>query len=250
MRRVPSRDDIFDRINDQQELLNRLQQRRTFLVHGESGVGKSFLLTRLCREIPDLIYCSSANGIQGICLPIALQCLQSYSSLRVELGKRPETRLKGMSSTSLRGIVTNVLGSNRHSVLLDHFGFASQQVASMLKGWISAGTPVIVVARSTHMEEIGYAASLFVERRDKFVIGNFDLETAMQFTDWLIDKHCLQAANLEDFKRRTVDMSRGNPGLLVKLVEWAALPRYRSGDHIKVTPLYLDVKLHATNPSR
>jgi hypothetical protein len=242
---MPANDNIFDRVHEQQELLGRFEQRRPLLLHGESGAGKSLLLGLLCREVPETLYCAASGGLQQICRQVALKSLErSRASLRRKLGGEASKRLKSMSSSSLRGIVADILTEERLILVLDHFGFASRQVASLLKSWIASGTPVVVVTRSAHMEEVGYAASLFVERRDRFLLANFDPGTALNFAEWMVEKRRLQAVNLPDFKRRIVEMSRGNPGMIAKLVELAARPEYRSGDHIKVTPLYLDLKLH------
>lgn len=238
---------IFARVQEQQELRARMIDRRTFLLHGGESVGKTFLLKGVCQELPRLIYCEANRGMQQLCRQIALSLLKSGNrAMQSKLGPDPAVKVRSITSISLRGIVTEALQQERYYLVLDQFGFASQQFASMVKTWAAGPAAVVIVARSAHMEEIGYAASLFAERRDRFRLDNFDPETALRFSDWMVQMRGLQAENLGEFKRRIVELSRGNPGMIARLVQHAGLPKYRSGHYIKVTPLYLDCKLHGS----
>jgi len=44
--------------------------------------------------------------------------------------------------------------------------------------------------------------------------------------------------------RPLLEFSQGNPGAILSLLEMATHPKYRSADHIKITPLYLDFRLN------
>jgi hypothetical protein len=41
-----------------------------------------------------------------------------------------------------------------------------------------------------------------------------------------------------------LEFSEGNPGAIVALVEMAKYTKYRSDEHIKITPLYIDFRMN------
>ncbi|HET9365510.1 MAG TPA: ATP-binding protein [Candidatus Angelobacter sp.] len=236
---------VFGRMKEVEELRRRFADRRTFLFHGESGAGKSLLVRSLWRDFPKMIYCQADKGMQDVCRQLALRLLESGNpTMKQKFGRRPGTVLSGVSIISLRGIVAAALKEAPYLLVLDHFSFASQQFAALLKSWISESTPVVVIARSNHMEEIGYASTLFVERKERLMLADFAPEAAREFIDWRVQNSGLAAENLDEFKQRLLSLSGGNPGVISWLVRLAALPKYRSGEQIKVTPLYLDFKIH------
>ena len=238
---------VFARVQEQQELRARMKERRTFLLHGEEGVGKTFLLKGICHALPRLIYCEANRGMHQLCRQIALSLLRDGNRvMQIKLGPDPAVKVRNITSISLRGIVTEALQQERYYLVLDQFGFASQQFASLVKTWAAGPAAIVIVARSAHMEEVGHAASLFAERKDRVRLDNFDAGTALRFSDWVVQMRGLQAENLGEFKHRIVELSRGNPGMIARLVQYAGLPKYRSGQHIKVTPLYLDCRLHGS----
>lgn len=239
---------IFGRVKELEELRTRFKERRTFLLHGESGVGKTLLARSLRHEFPNMIYSQADSGMQNLCRGLAM-CLRDKGNptmLRT-FGSKPGRILSGVSAISLRGLIATVLKEAPYFLVLDHFSFASQQFASVLKTWISESTPVVLIAQSNHMEELGYASTLFAERRDRFLLTDFAPEVAREFIDWRTEASGLRAENLDEFKERTLSLSGGNPGVISWLVRLAALPKYRSGEHIKVTPLYLDFKIYGTS---
>ena len=236
---------VFDRTKEIEELRKRLGERRTFLFHGESGAGKSLLVRSLWCDFPKMIYCQADKGMQDVCRQVALRLREKGNpTIKQKFGSKPGTILNGVSTISLRGIIPSALKDAPYLLVLDHFSFASQQFAALLKAWTSEATPVVVISRSNHMEEIGYAAALFVERKDRLMLANFAPEVAREFIDWRIQKSGLEAENLDEFKERMMSLSGGNPGTITWLIRLSMLPKYRSGNHIKVTPLYLDFKIH------
>lgn len=236
---------VFDRTKEMEELRTRFKDRRPFLFNGESGVGKSLLVKSLARDFPNMVYCQSDSGMQELCRRLALRLReQGNPTMLRKFGSKPGTILNGASSIALRGLIVTALKEAQYLLVLDHFGFGSQQFAALLKTWVSESTPVVVIARSHHMEEIGYASTLFPDRKDRMLLPNFGPEIAREFIDWRIQTSGLEAENLDEFRQRILSLSGGNPGVINWLVRLAGLPKYRSGAHIKVTPLYVDFKIH------
>jgi hypothetical protein len=159
------------------------------------------------------------------------------------LGKTPAGP-HSKSAAALKGIVVEALRGARYQVVLDHLGCTSQSFASAIKeltGW--AATPVVAVARSCHMEDVGYLLRSYPDRSDRMELSNFDAATALAFAQESVAEGGLAAENMAEFLDRVVELSRGNPGAILALLELAGQPKYRSEGRVKVTPLYIDFRL-------
>jgi hypothetical protein len=235
---------VFGRTRELDELGARVRERRTFLFCGEAGTGKSLLAASMARDFPNLIYCQAHGSMSDVSRQLVVSLWdKENATIRSKLGRKPGEKLKNITSVSLRGLIVSALKEHPYYLVLDHLGFVSQQFASMLKSWLGGSTPLLCIARSGHMEQIGYASALFPDRKDKLLLANFDAVTAAWFFDWRIRESSFQAANLDHFKLQVLHFSRGNPGAISRMIQMAILPKYRSGDQVKMTPLYVDFRL-------
>jgi hypothetical protein len=105
---------------------------------------------------------------------------------------------------------------------------------------VSCSTPVVAVARSAHMEDAGYVLPLLPDRSERLAIRNFDSERAKAFAVDASSQHGLEAANLPSVLDSMVKSSEGNPGAILRMIAMAKHSKYRSDDHIKWSPLYID----------
>src|SRR5437016_10478422 len=111
-----------------------------------------------------------------------------------------ENRITNMSIASVKGVVTDSIRAGRYSIVLDHIKSPSQSLAAAVKelgGWGS--TPIIVLARSAHMEDIGFLLPLFPDRADKYALRNFGRGKALTFANEVARQIDLQAVNEEEF---------------------------------------------------
>ena len=218
-----------------------MAERRSFLLHGPAGVGKTCLLASLLPRFPQWLYCPQAPDSRSVFQAMAA-ALRTVGNLIVAAKLRGKE--SGRSALALKGIVSEALRAGSYGVVLDHLNAPSQALASDLKELVrTTGTPLLAVARSAHMEDAGFLLPLFPDRRDRFELRNFDRTRALAFAREAAGNANLAAANLEEFLLRAVDLSRGNPGALLALLTLAGQTRYRSGDSIKIAPLYIDFRL-------
>lgn len=236
---------IFERENDLVRLHTALNARRSFLFYGPQGAGKTLLMTVLVRENTKLLYCERARSLDS--------SLRSIGQLLVQQGNRiASSKLntsKKISATSLRGILRDALALNSYTMVLDHSGFASQNFVSGLDDIVgSSATPIVAVARSAHMEELGYLQKLFPFRSENIALNNFSPAAAQRFASWAIMEAKLCATNLDDFQERLTDATSGNPGAILAMIRMAKESRYRSGEKILFTPMYVDFRLRWEMP--
>jgi len=236
---------IYGRDAELQELRQLVTRRRSFLLHGSAGVGKTLLLKHLASEAPAMLYCIQSLSSQTVFRTLAAELLAKENRhLLKTCGKNGLNALKDKSAVSLRGIVTDALRQGGYCIVLDHVQSPSQLYASALKDVCSwAETPLIAVARSAHMEDIGFLLPIFSDRSGKIVLRNFDPDTAKAFALQVASAMHLQAANRDEVIEKLVHLSKGNPGAIVAMMQMAVSPKYIAQEHVKLSPLYIDFRL-------
>jgi ATP/maltotriose-dependent transcriptional regulator MalT len=233
--------EIFSRAEELDLLQKRFASRKSTLVHGPSGVGKTLLLKQVMPGFPDVLYCPVSSSPQAVFRHIAELLIAKQDSTVVgSCGGRLDILL-GKSSVSLKGVMSKALRAGQYLIVLDHLHRSSPALASMMgEVMVFCSTPVIAVARSAHMEDAGYISPLLPDRSERLAIHNFDSDTAKAFALQLCSQQQLEAANLPGVIDSMVKSSEGNPGAIMRLIAMAKLSKYRSDDHIKWSPLYID----------
>ncbi len=229
------------------EQLRRLAfQRRSFLLHGPAGVGKTLLLKQVAGEVPEMLYCDESSSGQTVFRKLAagLFTRKNRHVLRA-CGASGLNALKVKSAVSIRGIVADALREAGYWIALDHLQSPSQSFAASLKDVCSqTATPLIAVARSAHMEDAGFLLPMFSDRSQKFALRNFDSDTAIAFALRTAQEMHLNAANRDEAIQKIVHYSKGNPGAIIAMLQMAASPKYVTEQHVKLSPLYIDFRLN------
>ncbi|MGO9211093.1 MAG: hypothetical protein ACLPXM_14620 [Terriglobales bacterium] len=239
-------DFFFDREAEIEGLRRRFGKRRPFLVHGPSGVGKTFLLQRVVPEFPQVLYSPESASPQTVFrnLALALLTVGAPRLLRTFAGK-PAEAIRAKSATALKGIVMDALREGSYCVVLDHLKLPSYAFAAAVREIMGSGsTAVITVARSAHMENLGFLQPFYPERSDRFEIRGFPPTVAECFIAEAAQRVGLSAENIGEFCERVREFGQGNPGAILSMLEMAKHPKYRAAEHIKITPLYLDFRLN------
>jgi hypothetical protein len=236
---------VFDREAEIAGLRQRLEKRRAFLVHGSAGVGKTLLLKRLLPEFPQVLHSPESSSPQTVFRNLGLALLAAGAPRVVgAFGGKGAAGIKAKSATALKGIVIDALRDGSYCVVLDHLKLPSYAFAAAVREVMGYGrTPVVAVARSAHMENLGFLHPLYPERSDRFEIRDFPPIVAEPFIEEAARRAGLSAENRAEFLHRVLEFSQGNPGAILSMLEMAGHPKYRSAEHIKITPLYLDFRL-------
>jgi len=232
---------IFNRTEELESLRKRLATRKSTLVHGPSGAGKTLLLQQAIPGFGNILYCPSSSSPQAVshCLAELLAARNDPTVLRVCKGNFDA--LLGKSSVSLKGIVSDALRAGGYMIVLDHLNRPSPALGAMTRELMySCSTPVIAVARSAHMEDAGSVSALLPDRSERLAIKNFDSDTAKAFALEVCEQQQLEAENLHSVLGSMIKSSEGNPGAIIRMIAMAKQSKYRNEDHIKWSPLYID----------
>ena len=242
--RTDARGGIFGRAEELEHLRQRLALRRPFLFHGPAGAGKTLLLSAVLPDVPDILYSRSNPSPQALFRTLAELLLTAGHPVFAKSCPNGSASLQAKSAVSLKGLVRDAMLNSRYLVVLDHLMRPSQALAASIREvMLNWSAPVIAVARSAHMEDVGFVSPLFPDRKDKFPLPNFDPEVAEQFAATFARREALQADNLGQFLARVVEYSDGNPGAMLKMIRLGRDPKYFHGNQIKITPLYIDYKM-------
>jgi hypothetical protein len=101
-------------------------------------------------------------------------------------------------------------------------------------------TPVYLVARGSGPEEVGDAANIYWNESQRLVLGPLQQSAARELLESCIRRFGLARLNLDGFREEVLSMSGHNPGVLVKMCELAAEPRYHYGSRIKTRLIHID----------
>lgn len=216
-------------------LRNQVNARKSLLVFGPEGVGKSRLLHRFVENQPLALYIAQIRSPREFLLAL-LDALHSSGT-----AARIPANFNTLSTTSLKGVAQRALDTKPFLMVLDQLNGPSRVVTGLIKDLHHYGrTPVIFASRSPHMEDIGTLQPLCADKSERLEVKNWSQHIALEFAHREAEKDQLLASNLESALNSFVEWSDGNPAAILHMVRMAHLPRYRLDDQIKAHVLYLD----------
>jgi GTPase SAR1 family protein len=219
-------------------LRNQARIRKSLLVFGPEGVGKSRLLRAFVENQTLSLYVGQMRSPREFAITL-LHALHSADD-----GIKVPGNLSALSTSSLKGIIHRALDRQPFVMVLDHLDAPSRVVTGMIKDLHYYGrTPVIVASRSPHMEDIGALRPLCANKSERLELKNLPPQIALEFARRKAERIELWASNFEAILPSLVEWSDGNPGAILHMLKMAHLPQYRADDQIKAHILYVDYRM-------
>jgi hypothetical protein len=230
---------IVERAEELSRLQAQAQRRKSMLLFGPEGIGKSRLLRSFVQTQPLALFAAQVKSPRELLL-----------SLIEELRRAAKTEISlpadcaSLSTGSMKGIVQRALEQHPFLIALDHLAVPSRVVTGLIKDLnYFDRTPIIFVARTPHMEDIGTLQPMCAGKSERLELKEFALPVALEFARREANRTELWASNLELVLHQLVEWCNGNPGSIVHMLKMAHLPRYYAGDQIKAHVLYLDYRM-------
>lgn len=212
--------------------------RKSLLVFGPEGVGKSRLLRTFVETQTLALYVGQMRTPRELVLALFQALRSADGDIRVS------GDFTALSTSSLKGLVHRALETRPFLMVLDHLDAPSRVVTGMVKDLHYYGrTPVIFASRSPHMEDIGALRPLCANKSERLELKNLPPQIALEFARREAERSGLWASNLNAILPSLVEWSDGNPGAILHMLKMARLPQYRADDQIKSHILYVDYRM-------
>lgn len=230
--------DAIERKDELARLLDQSRVRKSMLVYGPEGVGKSRLLRSFCSSEQLALFVANSKSPRDFLLELS-EAMHAKAK-----GEKIPRNTMAQSARSLKGIVHRALDAAPYLIVIDHLCGPSRVLTGIIKDLHYYGrTPVFFAARSPHMEDVGALQAFCALRTERIEIKNWPQPIALEFAKRHADATGLWATNLEIALRSFVEWSNGNPASIVQLLEMASRPKYRMDDQIKAHILYIDYRM-------
>jgi hypothetical protein len=232
---------LFDRSEEFSALKRAVvENRKSMLVFGQEGSGKSSLLRRLASIRKECLY-----------LPHCVSPTDLLTGIISAMGNAGIAKSELKPSRSgigpMRGIVQRGLKERDWILLLDHVQSPSPALAHLVRELNYYGrTPLAFAGRSQHMEDIGNFRTFCTDRSCRIEMKPWPQAVALEFTRQQAATVGLTASNLEETLKAIADMSRGHPGPILEMLRMAKQPAYQRDGQVKVHVVYLDYRLRGT----
>jgi hypothetical protein len=233
---------------EQRVLEEALCQRRSLLLLGCAGSGKTALLDWACRRLRHSgvpVYVPRFETPHDLLLTIARELFRhrhaAFQRLAcADLGS--ERWLEQQTSSRLRGLMWQAFEQEPATILLDHLNRPGHVVYRFLQRlYYTPG--MVLVAAARDQAHLGELRRLFWDPRHILHIQPLSGPEARRLFQAAAEYFNLNGLELEDFRRKVLESAKGNPGDIVEMCRLASDPRYRSGTHIEFSLIRIELKM-------
>jgi hypothetical protein len=230
---------VVERTEELARLQAQAQRRKSMLIFGPEAVGKTRLLRNFIQTQPLVLFVAHVQSPREVLLAL-IEELRRVAKPGVNLPANSTTPSTG----SLKGHVQRALDQHPFLLALDHLAGPSRVVTGLIKDLnYFDRTPVIFVARTPHMEDIGNLQPMCAGKSERLELKEFLPPIALEFAKREASRTGVWASNLDHVLHQLVEWSNGNPGSIMCMLKMAHFPRYYAGDQIKAHVLYLDYRM-------
>jgi hypothetical protein len=222
---------LLGRRDEVRTLADALRARKSCLIAGPKGIGK----TRLIEES------LSVSRQPSVCV----ERPQALHGLLVELAERlscPAGRfgsVREATSIALKPSVLDALRRMPRCLVLEDVAGADPRMYRFLQQvhYIPA---VCLIVTAAARDCLGHLRKLLWDPREEIALKPLTRPEALSLFDVASRMYRLQSFDLDAFRCKVLTAARGNPGQILTMCRMAGHPEYRRGRYIKFLPLRID----------
>ncbi len=223
---------LVGRVQEKDEIVDAISQRKNLFFFGPEGVGKSFILKHVIEEI----------GGRGVLY--SDDCATIKTSLAGFLkADYDSTFLSYQNILSLRKLFYKKVHEDNPYLVFDHIGSVGPKFFSYLENLLDERS-ALFIARSHESRDIG-DLSLLLFSFGKLELHNLNRKHAYELIAYLIESYSLVIDKVDYFKKEVFCLSSGNPSVIMEICHYAKKSEYKVGNEIKLNLLDLDRKIDA-----
>ncbi len=253
---------FVDREKERRRLEEAIRNRRSLVIRGPRGMGKAALAATVIDGLPaglsaQCIYLHGSRDLQDLLRQLISRLYKLKDPhLRRKLHAEGvsalnfEGWLKKRSLSQLKGCLYRCIEQREYQVFLRHFPPLTTPVAKAIKElfWMR-NAPVYLLVRDQPDEHFDRALKLFYwGEEDVLTLQPLPSWAAHRLLDDCIERFGLTPLDRSDFRDELLELSKRNPGAIVKMCSLAADPRYRHGGHVKLKSVYIDYLMGSLTP--
>jgi hypothetical protein len=230
---------IVERTEEMARLRAQAQRRKSMLIFGPEAVGKTRLLKEFVQTQPLALFVARVESPRELLLAVIEELRRAAKN-----GINLPVNCAPLGTGSLKGIAQRAFEQHPFLLVLDHLAGPSRVVTGLIKDLnYFDRTPVIFVAHTPHMEDIGTLRPMCAGKSEQLELKEFVPPIALEFAQREANRIGLCASNLDMVLHQLVNWSNGNPGCIVQMLQMARFPQYRADDQIKSHILFVDYRM-------
>jgi energy-coupling factor transporter ATP-binding protein EcfA2 len=259
MYRVALEPEIFlGRSDELARLCEAIRKRESLLVWGPTNSGKSTLVSRAVKALPERIVksciCTTGAGSPQEILRRIACALAEDPLFSAKFGAETKDRasfpqwVHKQTSLRLRGLLYRAAGAGEYWIFLEDTAPMTHALTRIVKElMINQETPIYCVAPGWTHRELGHGAKLYWNDQQRLHVGPVPLAEANRLLDWAIRKFGLAQFDLDGFREDILQFSGLLPGAILRMCEAAMDSHYHFEGRIKTKLLHVDYLMKHCN---
>jgi GTPase SAR1 family protein len=244
---------LIGRDSEIDKLATAIRRRKSQLIWGPTGAGKTSLIKAAVEHLPKresqscILWSGAVTGRELVqhFVGSLYRAGDAFVQKKVHADGAREGSLHAwlnrQSTLRLRGILFTAAENGNYRFFLDHVPAPGPRLVRTMKEFMfRCKTPVYLTGEGFTQREISYAWSLYWTDEYRIQLGPVADAAARELLETCIRRFGLERLDLEDFREEILQLSGRLPGAIVGMCELAADPRYHYCEQIKTKIVHVD----------